>query len=61
MVRNPGHFSNYPFDFPFGFGAGTTFETKVGLFGLTYALGQQQDNPISFKTGKIHFGYVNYF
>jgi hypothetical protein len=30
-------------------------------FGITYALGSQENNPISFKTGKIHFGYVNYF
>lgn len=61
MVKEQGHYVSKPFDFPFGFGMGTTFETKVGLFGLTYALGKQLDNPISFKTGKIHFGYVNYF
>ena len=61
MVKEQGHFIKKPFDFPYGFGAGTTFETKVGLFGITYALGSQESNPISFKTGKIHFGYVNYF
>ena len=61
MVKEAGHFANKPFDFPYGFGAGTTFETKIGLFGLTYALGSQQGNALSFKTGKIHFGYVNYF
>ncbi len=61
MVKDAGHYVYKIFDFPFGFGAGTTFETKVGLFGLTYALGKQEGNPISFKTGKIHFGYVNYF
>jgi outer membrane protein assembly factor BamA len=60
VVQNDGHFVD-AVDFPYGFGAGTTFETKVGLFGITYALGSQQGNPISFKNGKIHFGYVNYF
>jgi outer membrane protein assembly factor BamA len=61
MVKEQGYYVYKKFDFPFGFGAGTTFETKVGLFALTYALGRQEGDPISFKTGKIHFGYVNYF
>jgi len=51
----------YANDFPFGFGAGLAFETKAGLFGVSYALGRQQGNPIDFKSAKIHFGYVNYF
>lgn len=50
-----------PFDFPFGFGAGAALETKAGIFGLTFALGRQLDNKISFRQAKIHFGYVNYF
>jgi outer membrane protein assembly factor BamA len=50
-----------PFDFPFGFGAGAALETKAGIFGITFALGRQLDNKISFKQAKIHFGYVNYF
>jgi hypothetical protein len=48
-------------DFPFGFGAGIAFTTKAGLFYLSYALGKQLDNPISFKTGKIHFGLAVQF
>ena len=48
--------NSYLRDFPFGFGAGIAFTTKAGLFYLSYALGKQFDNPISFKTGKIHFG-----
>ena len=52
---------SYENDFPFGFGAGLAFETKAGLFGVSYALGRQQKNPIDFKSAKIHFGYVNYF
>ncbi|HXH18603.1 MAG TPA: hypothetical protein VNJ07_05925 [Chitinophagales bacterium] len=58
VENRSGGYSN---DFPFGFGAGLTFETKAGLFGVSYALGRQQGNPIDFKSAKIHFGYVNYF
>lgn len=50
-----------PVDFPFGFGAGAAIETKVGIFGITYAMGRQLDNKITFKSAKIHIGYVNYF
>ena len=48
--------SSYYYDFPFGFGLGATFHTKAGNFYISYALGQQRGNPVSFKTGKIHFG-----
>lgn len=50
-----------PVDFPFGFGAGAAIETKAGIFGIMYAIGRQLDNKITFNSGKIHFGYVNYF
>jgi outer membrane protein assembly factor BamA len=50
-----------PIDFPFGFGAGAAIETKAGIFGITYAMGKQLDNKITFNSAKIHFGYVNYF
>ena len=48
-------------DTPLGFGIGTSFETKAGIFGLTYALGRQFDNPIEFRGGKIHFGFTSLF
>ena len=48
-------------DSPFGFGAGISFETKAGIFSINYALGKQFDNPIQLRSGKIHFGIVNYF
>ncbi len=55
-------FNNAVFhDFPFGFGAGITFETKIGIFGLTYALGQQKDKSVDFRNSKLHFGYVATF
>ncbi len=48
-------------DKPIGFGAGITFETKLGIFSLNYALGKEFDNPIRFRAAKVHFGLVNYF
>lgn len=48
-------------DFPIGFGVGVALETKIGVFGLSYALGTQQGNPISFNNSKVHFGYVYSF
>ena len=48
-------------DSPIGFGAGTSFETKAGIFGLTYALGQQFDNPLQLRGGKLHFGFTSLF
>lgn len=48
-------------DIAFGFGAGVRFETKAGIFGLTYALGGSQQDPLSIRNTKVHFGYVNFF
>ena len=48
-------------DTPYGYGVGVSFETKAGIFSLSYALGKQFDNPVYFKSAKIHFGIVNYF
>ncbi len=48
-------------DFPLGFGLGIALETKIGIFGLSYALGSQQGNPILFQNSKLHFGYVYSF
>ncbi|MFH0867024.1 MAG: BamA/TamA family outer membrane protein [Bacteroidota bacterium] len=48
-------------DTPYGFGAGICFETKAGIFSLSYALGKQFDNSIYFRSAKIHFGIVSYF
>lgn len=48
-------------DDPLGFGLGTSFETKAGIFSLTYALGQQFGNPLELRSGKIHFGFISLF
>ncbi len=51
----------YFYDTPSGFGAGMDFQTKAGIFSLSYALGNGKGNPLNFSTGKINFGIVNYF
>ena len=48
-------------DRPFGVGAGISFDTRAGIFSLNYAIGKQFNNPIDFKTAKIHFGFVSVF
>lgn len=48
-------------DTPVGFGAGTSFETKAGIFSLSYALGRQFNNPIELRNGKVHFGFSSLF
>lgn len=48
-------------DTPLGFGVGTSFETKAGIFSLSYALGKQFDNPIEIRDGKVHFGFTSLF
>jgi hypothetical protein len=48
-------------DRPYGFGLGMSFETKAGIFSISYALGKQFDNPLLFRSAKIHFGFVNFF
>jgi hypothetical protein len=47
--------------YPFGFGVGVNFQTKPGIFSVSYAMGKQQNNPIDFSAAKIHFGFVNLF
>ncbi len=49
------------FDTPIGFGLGLTFQTPVGLFGVSFALGKQGSNPIDFRNVKTHFGYLSLF
>lgn len=52
---------NFNTDTPMGFGTGISFETKAGIFSVSYALGKQFNNPFQLRSGKIHFGLVNYF
>lgn len=44
-------------DFEYGYGLGITFETGLGIMGISFALGKGD----SFNEGKIHFGIINNF
>ncbi|MCB0518031.1 MAG: BamA/TamA family outer membrane protein [Lewinellaceae bacterium] len=49
------------YDRPLGFGAGLTFETTAGVFGISAAIGKQQNASLDLRNPKIHFGYVSIF
>ncbi|HTQ29230.1 MAG TPA: hypothetical protein VMI35_13925 [Puia sp.] len=44
-----------------GFGVGLAFETKAGIFNMSYALGKAGDNSLNLRQAKIHLGYLNFF
>jgi outer membrane protein assembly factor BamA len=44
-----------------GTGFGMAFETKAGIFNLSYAVGKRDDTKFNFRQSKIHIGYLNYF
>jgi len=44
-----------------GIGLGLAFETKAGIFNMSYAVGKTGNNPFEFSQAKIHLGYVNFF
>jgi hemolysin activation/secretion protein len=44
-----------------GFGVGMAFETKAGIFNLSYAVGKRDDVPLNVRQAKIHFGLVSLF
>lgn len=53
--------NSYVQDTPVGFGAGIRFDTKAGIFSISYALGKQFTNSFELKSGKINFGFVSLF
>ncbi|MBX3252935.1 MAG: BamA/TamA family outer membrane protein [Chitinophagaceae bacterium] len=44
-----------------GLGLGMAFETKAGIFNVSYAVGKREDVPLNFRQAKIHFGLVSLF
>lgn len=53
--------SGYTNDTPMSIGAGINFETKAGIFNLSYALGKQYSNGFDLRIGKIHAGLTALF
>ncbi len=48
-------------DVPMGTGAGLSFETPAGIFGIALAVGRRQGGPFDFRSVKTHLGYVSLF
>jgi outer membrane protein assembly factor BamA len=44
-----------------GMGGGMAFETKAGVFNISYATGKRNDLKFDLRQSKIHIGYINYF
>ena len=53
--------SGYTHDTPLSVGAGINFETKAGIFNLSYAIGKQYNNSFDIRIGKIHAGLTALF
>lgn len=53
--------TGYQNDVPLSLGAGINFETKAGIFNLSYAIGRQMGNSFDLRTGKIHAGLTALF
>ncbi len=44
-----------------GVGAGMAFQTKQGIFNISYAVGKRDDLRFNLRQSKIHFGYLSFF
>lgn len=44
-----------------GTGLGMAFETKAGIFNISYAVGSTDQTGFNFHDAKIHLGYVSFF
>ncbi len=44
-----------------GSGLGMAFETKAGIFNISFAVGKRNDVQFDIRQSKIHIGYVTYF
>ncbi|MDP4254911.1 MAG: BamA/TamA family outer membrane protein [Bacteroidota bacterium] len=56
--RVPGYELNNAY---FGMGLGLAFETKAGIFNISYAVGKRDDTNLNLRDAKIHLGYVSFF
>lgn len=58
------HFQNYATTFShtyLGAGFGLAFETKTGIFNISYAVGKRDDEKLDMRQSKIHLGFVSLF
>jgi len=46
---------------PSGLGGGISFSTGAGIFQLVYSVGRSEQQPLSLKYSKIHFGITSKF
>jgi len=54
----PGYHLNNMF---LGTGLGLAFETRAGIFNISYAVGKRDDTNFNLRDAKIHIGYVSFF
>jgi outer membrane protein assembly factor BamA len=47
--------------YPYGIGAGITFEVQAGIFGLSLAYGTRWGDPLALSRPKVHLGYIGLF
>jgi len=60
VTRNTSQSRNLKNSF-IGGGLGMAFETKAGIFNISYAAGKRDDSKFNLRQAKIHLGYINYF
>ena len=51
----------YEWDRPVGFGGGFSFETAVGIIGMSVGVGAQKGNGFDFVNPKTHIGLLSLF
>lgn len=44
-----------------GLGTGLAFETKTGVFNISYAVGKRNDQSFDLRQSKIHIGFISVF
>jgi outer membrane protein assembly factor BamA len=47
--------------YPYGLGAGITFETQAGIFGVSLAYGARWGDAPNLNSPKVHLGYIGLF
>ena len=45
----------------FSVGLGMAFETKAGIFNISYGVGKSNNQSFELKNSKVHFGYISVF